>query len=121
MDQIPKRIKSALRRLAGEAHEEELRRALVPLSDAFQRWRRGDLPSGELTDLIHRFHQGPARDLWVRYNSRMLEPVVAYAIVTGVLDRTKVPPEVLDFLARAIQFYESEERDVPKKPGRPTG
>jgi hypothetical protein len=97
--------------LAGEAHEEELRRALLPLSDAFQRWQRGEVPSGELTDMIHQFHQGPARDLWVRYNSRMLEQVVAYAIVSGVLDRTKVEPEVLDFLARSIQFYESEARD----------
>lgn len=113
MDQIPKRIKRTLRALAGAAHEEELRRSLVPLWEAFQRWEHGDLPSGELSDLIHRFHQGPARDLWVRYNSRMLETVVAYAIVAGVLDRTKVAPEVLDFLARPIQFYESEQRASP--------
>jgi hypothetical protein len=110
MDQIPKRIKRALRQLASEAHQEELRRVLLPLSHAFQSWQRGDVSSGELTDMIHQFHQGPARDLWVTYNSRMLEQVVARAIATGVLDRTKVEPEVLDFLARAIQFYESEER-----------
>ena len=110
MDQIPKPIKRALSKLAGEAHEEELRRALMPLSDAFQRWQRGDLPSGELTDMIHQFHQGPARGIWARYNSGMRDQVVAHAIVTGVLDRTRVDREVLDFLAPAIQFYESEER-----------
>lgn len=110
MDLIPKRIKRALRQLAAEAHEEELRRALLPLSEAFHRWQHGELASGELTEMIHQFHQRPARELWVRYNSRMLEQVVAHAIATGVLDRTKIDRKVLDILARAIQFYESEER-----------
>jgi hypothetical protein len=110
MDQMPKRVKRALRELAAKAHQEELRCALMPLSGAFQRWERGELPSGELTDLIHEFHQGPSRDLWGRYNSGMLEVVVAHAIVTGVLDRTKFPPEVLESLAPAIQFYEQQDR-----------
>jgi hypothetical protein len=37
----------------------------------------------------------------------MLEPMVASAIATGVLDKAKVPPEILDFLARHIQFHGS--------------
>jgi hypothetical protein len=37
----------------------------------------------------------------------MLETVVAHAIVTG--DRAKVVPEVLEYLGRAIGFYESRE------------
>ena len=47
----------AIRRWGGA---EELRRALLPLAEAFKRWEHSDLDSGELSDLIHRFHQGPA-------------------------------------------------------------
>src|SRR5439155_26194820 len=49
--EMPKRLKRALREAAMAAHEEELRRALVPLDAAFQRWRAGDVGSGELAEL----------------------------------------------------------------------
>jgi hypothetical protein len=82
MADTPKRIKRVLREYAGAAHEEELRRVLG---------------SGELSEIIHRFHQGPARDLYVRYDTDRLEMAVAYAITVGILDR------------RTIQFYEREQ------------
>src|SRR5438128_10039987 len=72
----------------------------------FKLWEQGRLGSGELSELIHRFHQGPARELYVRYDTNDLEAPVAYAIVTGVLDRKAVPAEVLDHVARMIRFYE---------------
>ncbi|MGH7320138.1 MAG: hypothetical protein ACRELA_11015 [Candidatus Rokuibacteriota bacterium] len=59
--------------------------------------------------MIHKFHQGPARDLFVRYNPNMLEHPVAYALVSGVLDRANVPPELLEHLSRVIDFYNAEE------------
>src|SRR2546422_6315186 len=69
MAETPKRIKRLLREYAAVAHEEELRRALLPVAEAFKRWEREELDSGELSEIIHKFHQGPARDLWVRYNT----------------------------------------------------
>lgn len=112
MEQTPKHIKRALRELAAIAHEEELRRALVPLQGAFDRWDRGHLSSGALNELIHEFHQAPARELFNRYNSGVLEASVAYAIVTGLVDRSRIAPEVLSHLARAIAFYKSQEETV---------
>jgi hypothetical protein len=109
MTDAPKRIKRLLREYAGVAHEEELRRALVPVAEAFKRWERGELDSAELTEIIHRFHQGPARDLFDRYNTPNLEMTVAYAIAAGILDRGTIPAELLDHLAGALRFYESEE------------
>ena len=106
MADIPKRVKRLLRECAAAAHEEELRRALLPIAEAFKRWEQGELGSGDLSELIHRFHQGPARELYVRYDTNQLEAPVAYAIVTGVLDRKAVPAEVLDHVARMIRFYE---------------
>ncbi len=109
MADIPKRIKRLLRELAAEAHDEELRRALAPLAEAFKRWEQRELDSGELTQQLHEFHQGPARDLYLRYNTSHLGPPVAYAIVAGILDREAIPADVLDHLARIIEFYEGEE------------
>jgi len=106
MTDIAKRVRRLLRECAAAAHEEELRRALLPIAEAFKRWEQGELGSGELSELIHRFHQGPARELYVRYDTNQLEAPVAYAIVRSVLDRKAVPPKVLDHVARMIRFYE---------------
>jgi hypothetical protein len=111
MPEIPKRLKRLLRTWAGEAHEEELRRALVPLAQAFDRWKRYDIASSELSNLIHKFHQGPARDLFVKYDTNHLEAPVAYAIVTGILAKDKIPSELLEHLATWIKFYEEREAD----------
>ena len=110
MVDTPKRIKRLLREHGGQAHEEELRRALVPVAEAFKRWEHGELGSAELSDIIHRFHQGPARELFGRYNdTSYLELAVADAITVGVLDRQTVPAELLDHLARALAFYERQQ------------
>jgi hypothetical protein len=109
MPEIPKRLKKLLRTCAGEAHEEELRRALVPLAEAFDRWKRGDLASWELSNLIHKFHQGPARELFVKYDTNHLEAPVAHAIVTGVLHKDQISPELLEHLAKWLTFYEELE------------
>jgi len=108
---VPKRIKRLLREYAAAAHEEELRRALLPISEAFGRWARAELGSGELS-VIHRFHQGPARELWVRYNTPHLEIPVAFAITTGVLGRETIPAELLAHLAGALRFYEEARVDI---------
>jgi hypothetical protein len=111
MADVPKRIKRLLREYAGAAHEEELRRALLPVSEAFGQWARRGLSSGELSEIIHRFHQGPARELWVRYNTSHLEMPVAFAITTGVLARETIPAELLEHLAGALRFYEEQRAD----------
>jgi hypothetical protein len=112
MADTPKRIKRLVREYAGAAHEEELRRALLPVSEAFGRWARRELSSGELGEIIHRFHQGPARELWVRYNTSHLETAVAFAITTGVLARETIPAELLEHLAGALRFYEEVQADA---------
>jgi hypothetical protein len=41
----------------------------------------------------------------VKYDTH-LEAPVAHAIVTGVLDKDKIPPELLEHLAKWLKFYE---------------
>jgi hypothetical protein len=110
MAEIPKRLKRLLREYAGKAHEAELREALAPIAEAFKRWERGEIDSFDLKDLIHQFHQGPAREIYLRYYDRAPEPPVAYAIVSGLIDRATVPAELLNHLARLITRYEDERK-----------
>jgi hypothetical protein len=98
-----------LRELAGKAYEAELRRALVPLAEAFEAWRSGKVGSGDLVERIHAFDQGPARELFVKYNRSRINFAVAHAVTTGILRREDIPPEVLDHLAGALEFYGSPE------------
>src|SRR2546426_7423422 len=80
MAETRKRIKRLLREYAAVAHEEELRRALLPVAEAVKRWGREELDSGEVSEIIHKIHPGPARDLWGRHNATHLEKAVAFAI-----------------------------------------
>jgi len=97
-------MKRTMRQLAAHAHEEELRRALLPIAAAFGQWQAGQLGSGELAELIHGFHEGLARELYKRYNSGPIEFAGAHAIVSGVIERDTVPAEVLDHCRGAMEF-----------------
>ncbi|MDP9311584.1 MAG: hypothetical protein M3R24_12005 [Chloroflexota bacterium] len=106
MRDIPKRVKRLLREQAARAYEAELRRALLPLAEAFEQWKAGQIESGNLCQLIHEFHQGPARELYTRYNAAWLDMVVARAIADGLLDRQEVPAEVLDYLRPVLALHD---------------
>lgn len=110
-----KRVKRQIRELAAKVEEMELRDALQPLAAAFKQWEAGDVDSFDLKDRIHRFHQGPAREIYVRFATPHLEPHVAYAIAAGQLDRSEVPAEVLAELEHLIEFAtRSAEEEQPE-------
>lgn len=106
MREYSKKTKKLMRELLGKAYEEELRRALVPLSKSFDRWKEGGTESGELSDLIHEFNRGPARELFEKYNGPMQDLMVASAVARGILTRDEVPEELLDQLADLVEFCE---------------
>jgi hypothetical protein len=82
----------------------------MELAAAFDAWKADQISSGELADRIHEFHDGTARDIFKSYSHRLIEQPLARAIAEGVLDRSQVPAEVLEYLAGAIEFYEKDER-----------
>ena len=110
---LPKNLKRLLREHAGRAHEEELRRALLPLADDFDRWRSGEVSSGEISERIHAFHQGPAREIWKSYNYGSLIHAVAFAIHQGILQRESVPSELLEVLRPSLALFESQGAELP--------
>lgn len=111
MREYTKRIKRLIREYAVQAHEVELGQALGELEQQFAAWRNGHISPFELSDHIHAFHQGPARELWGRYNARIDDTLVAHAIVTGLLPRETIPAELLAALEPIIAFYEAEQAE----------
>jgi hypothetical protein len=59
-----------LRELAGVAYTRELSAELAKLEGDFGQWRSGEIDPFELSDRIHRFHDGISRDLWLRSLSK---------------------------------------------------
>jgi hypothetical protein len=109
MREYPKPIKRLIRECAARAYEVELGQALGELDQQFAAWRNGQISAFELSDHIHTFHQGPARDLWSRYNARIDDTLVAHAIVTGLLPRETIPADRLEALQPIMAFYERKQ------------
>ena len=97
-----KRINRLLRELADRAYEEALGRELSKLEESFHAWRAGKLAAFDLTQEIHRFHQGPNRELYIHYTSRLHELVVARAVVQGLLPESSLTEELRAHLAPEI-------------------
>jgi hypothetical protein len=101
---LTKAQRRSIRDLAALAHERELSAELGLLEAAFRRWRERELEPLELNELIHAFHQGPSRKLYVAYTDS--EPVlpVAFAIARGILAEAEVPEHVREFIAPSVAF-----------------
>ena len=101
-------LRALLRHTAAIAHDRELTAALRDLRTEFGCWERGDITADELNDRIHRFHDGTSREIWRRYATNDLEPVVAIAVATAVLSRDELSEELLDHLAELIELYRQD-------------
>jgi hypothetical protein len=107
MAEYSKNVKRLLREFAAEAHEKELSRELARLDKSFSEWRAGKINSGELSYRIHQYETGASRELFNKYNEGENDFNVAYAIVTGILNRQDVPEELIEAIDKQISFYNS--------------
>ena len=57
---------------------------------------------------MRRFHQGPARALFKRYDGDSDWPV-AQAIVRGILKEDEIPPEIRDLVRGHVDFIRGQE------------
>jgi hypothetical protein len=108
MDSFSKSQSKHLRALAGVAHERELAAALTELEAQFVEWRAGRLSAFDLSDAIHAFHNGRARQLYVFYVEGRPAPCVAHALANGTLREAEIPSELGAKLTGLVEFYRSE-------------
>jgi hypothetical protein len=96
-------IRTVLRELRGQAWEAELGETLRPIGDLFDAWRRGEASAFDLTDAIHRFHQGASREIWKKHQSRDTEMLLAEALEDGHLRREQMPEAVYALLLPHVE------------------
>ncbi len=94
-----------LRRLAALAYDRELAKELEAVEVQFRQWRAGNLDVHQLSDLIHQFHDGVARDLFVMYTGGQLGSVVAQAVARNALHENELPLDLRELLREQIAFY----------------
>ena len=93
--------KRKLRELAEKAYELELGEALRELRTTFAKWERGKIRAFDVSDAIHEFHNGIARELWKAYDHPLEAITVARAIREGILTEAEVPGELLAKLKKS--------------------
>lgn len=118
MKTFSKKVKRGLKEYAIKAYELELHRELGKLEKSFAEWKAGKISSGELGYRIHRYYRGPSYKLFKKYNYGDHNINVAYAIVTGLLDREEMPEEIVTAIEDEIGFYETlKENGDLREPG----
>jgi hypothetical protein len=80
---------------------------LAKLEKSFEAWRDGKINSGELSYRIHQYETGASRELFNKYNEGENDFNVAYAIITGILNRQDIPEELVEAIDKQLSFYES--------------
>ena len=108
-DSFGKAQRRELRRLANLAYERELGAALAALETHFREWHAGSCDVHQLSDTIHQFHNGIARDLFVTYTRLEPRVAVAQAVARKVLRDDEVPATLWEALRTLIAFYEESE------------
>ena len=102
---ISKKNRKALRHWATLAYDRELGSELAKLGAAIEAWRSGERSPRAVTEEIHQFHDGVARDLFRFYTRADPAGAVAQAIVAGIITEVELPSELLAPLEPLVQFH----------------
>jgi hypothetical protein len=99
MKSLSKPVRKTLRHWTAIAYERELSIELRKLSEFFDQFKSGKNSPFEVSEAIHKFHDGIARELYGTYvlcrgEEQML---VSSAVSNGILSREELPAELLEF------------------------
>ncbi len=108
MRKYTKSQRKKLRELAGIANERELDQEMERLYQHFENWRSGNISCFELSDLIHKFHQGASREIWKMYAYSDPDTTVSRAVVLSLLKKEEPTEEILRILEPRIDMFRNE-------------
>lgn len=108
---ITKSERAILRQFAQESWETELDDSLEQLVEEFSRWADNGMNAFELSDKIHKFHNGASRELYSRYTGLDPDTVVARAIAMGILKDVILGKTLRPKLNDKIELFRSLEHD----------
>jgi hypothetical protein len=112
MKSLPKPIRKLARQWCEVAYERELATELEKLYDEFGRWKAGTINAFDLSELIHKTHDGAVRELYKFYVLGAGDDwAVACAVKKGILKRDELPPELLESLEDQLKPGKFETTD----------
>lgn len=105
---MAKSLRKIAKQLIGQAYRREQEKALDSLRREFDRWRSGEIDCWELTELIHRFHNGESRGLYKIYEMGDIKIALARAMGVGILAEDEVPADLREPMRPMIEFFRGE-------------
>ncbi len=82
---LTKQERRHIRELAGLAWERELRTAITVLGQSIRQMEAGDLNPFQVSEIIHKHHNGVARELYSKYSHSFTWYAVCRAHMDGIL------------------------------------
>lgn len=110
MNELSKSARKAIRDAASIAYERELAQALRDLADVFNEWKAGTLNAFDVSDAIHEFHQGTARELFKQYeagSTAVPDFGVAGAVIDGFIKLEEIAPAGREHIAKIVEAMAS--------------
>ena len=95
-----KQRRKKTRELVATAYLRELTAALTALAARVAAWRAGQIDVFQLNEEVHAYHNGPARDLWKKYNMPA-DLLLTLLVAGGVIQKDEVPADLLEALHRS--------------------
>ena len=65
-------------------------------------WDRGDIAAFELSDRIHKFHNGRSRELFNMYSGSLENWWIGHTIASGVIEESELSDDLRDVLKDEI-------------------
>lgn len=102
---MSKSFRKLAKQLIGQAYAREQGKALESLNSQFDRWKSGEIDCWELTDRIHRFHNGESRELYKIYEMGDIKITLARAIAIDIIGEEEVPAALRESMQQTIDYF----------------
>ena len=102
MQEYTKATKLKMRELLSLAYGRELSEHLQELAVHFDDWKNKKITPWDLTELIHKFHNGPARKLFNLYD-KLSMVVLARAVTNKYLSRDEIPDNIYSLIEEILK------------------
>jgi hypothetical protein len=101
-----KKQRRELRELQGLAWERELEAALRELRSDFEAWAgKKEISAFELSDRIHKFHNGRSRELYNMYSGSLDNFWIGPVVARGVIDESELSDDLREVAREDIAYY----------------
>ena len=98
--------------MQGVAWERELIEALRLVREDFDAWEGGEISPFELSDRIHKFHDGCSRELFISYSGSLDASLISSAVAKGVIEEAELSEGFRAELAEDIEYFRGRWRSV---------